>query len=77
MLFALIGDASGSLTAVVQRVIEGGPASMSAFSTDERSALAAHLDGAYRIVFIVIASITALGALLARTIPKPDWTLQR
>ncbi len=74
-LFALIGDdASGSLTDVLRRAIEGGPAAIGQLAASERAALAAHLDAAYRVVFIVLAAITGCGALIARTIPSPDWS---
>ena len=73
-LFALIGDASGSLTDVLHRAIEGGPAAIGLLAASERAALAAHLDAAYRAVFILLAVITGCGALIARTIPSPDWS---
>jgi hypothetical protein len=31
-------------------------------------------DHAYRIVFGLLAGVTLVGALLARTIPRPDWS---
>jgi MFS family permease len=74
VLFALIGGASADLAVVVRKVIDGGPAYMDQLSADQRAALATHLDRAYRVVFLIIAGITAIGTLLARTIPKPDWT---
>jgi hypothetical protein len=43
-------------------------------SQDERAALAAYLDHAYRVVFVVIAGVTAVGAFIGRTIPPPDWS---
>jgi EmrB/QacA subfamily drug resistance transporter len=74
VLFALIGGASADLAVVVRKVMDGGPAYMDQLSADQRAALATHLDRAYRVVFLIIAGITAIGTLLARTIPKPDWT---
>jgi EmrB/QacA subfamily drug resistance transporter len=72
-LFAFIGAASGSLAEVLHRAVEGGPAAISLLAASERAALAGHLDAAYRVVFILLAAITGCGALIARTIPSPDW----
>jgi len=36
--------------------------------------MAARFDHAYRIVFVLLAGVTLVGALLARTIPRPDWS---
>ena len=71
VLFAALGDAS--LGVLLQEVIKGGAASIDRLSADQRAALATHLDAAYRIAFAVLALITAVGALLAGTVPKPDW----
>jgi EmrB/QacA subfamily drug resistance transporter len=74
ILFAMIGGASPDLAAIVRKFADGGPAYIEQLSPAQRHLLAAHLDAAYRVVFLVIAGISAIGALLARTIPKPDWT---
>jgi EmrB/QacA subfamily drug resistance transporter len=73
ILFAMIGGASADLGAIVRKVMGDGPAYVDQLSATQREALATHLDHAYRAVFLVIAGITAVGTLLARTIPKPDW----
>jgi hypothetical protein len=39
----------------------------------ERTRLEHQLAGAYRLLFIVLAAISACGALIARNVPKPDW----
>ena len=31
-------------------------------------------DHAYRMVFGLLAGVTIVGALLARTVPQPDWS---
>jgi hypothetical protein len=36
--------------------------------------MGARFDHAYRIVFGLLAGVTFVGALLARTIPRPDWS---
>jgi EmrB/QacA subfamily drug resistance transporter len=74
VLFALIGDTSGAQSGLLRHAIEGGPAAIGLLSADERLVLAAHLDGAYRAVFVLLATITACGALIASTIPRLDWS---
>jgi EmrB/QacA subfamily drug resistance transporter len=71
VVFAALGDAS--LSSLLQDVINGGAASIDRLSADQRAAFAAHLDDAYRIAFAVLALITTVGAVLAGTVPKPDW----
>ena len=70
----MIGGASPELAALVRKFADGGPAYIEQLSAAQRELLATHLDRAYRVVFLVIAGITTIGTLLARTIPKPDWT---
>ena len=55
------------------RAMEGGAAYIAAMSTAERAELAAGVDDAYRIVFLVIAAITAIGATIAATVPRTEW----
>jgi EmrB/QacA subfamily drug resistance transporter len=71
VLFASLGDVT--LAALVQEIIEGGGAAIGRLSAGQRGLLAAHLDAAYRIVFGVLALITAVGTFLAGTVPKADW----
>jgi MFS family permease len=77
VLFALIGTVDGTLARVLREVVEGGPAYITQLSPQQRGALAAHLDGAYRVVFFVLAAIAAAGALIARTIPTLRWSARR
>jgi EmrB/QacA subfamily drug resistance transporter len=74
ILFALIGGTSDQLSVVVREVMDGGPGYISQLSEGDRGALGAHLGRAYRTVFMVIAGVTLIGAVVASTIPKPDWT---
>ncbi len=74
ILFASIESGGGLSAASLRQVMEGGPAYVGVLSENERAALAAHLDHAYRVVFIVIACVSALGALIGRTIPAPEWS---
>jgi predicted MFS family arabinose efflux permease len=74
ILFAMLATPDGVTSAAVREVIEGGPVYFDRLSEGERATLTASLDHAYRVIFVVIASTTALGALVARTIPRPKWT---
>ena len=74
ILFAMLGTPDGVTSAAVRGVIEGGPVYFDRLSAGERATLTASLDQAYRVIFVVIAGTTALGALVARTIPSPKWT---
>jgi MFS family permease len=73
ILFAMLAGPEGVTSAAVREVIEGGPAYVDRLSEGERATLTTSLDKAYRVIFVVIAGITALGTLVARTIPGPDW----
>ena len=74
ILFAMLATPDGGTSAAVREVIEGGPVYFDRLSAGERATLTASLDQAYRVIFVVIAGTTALGALVARTIPRPKWT---
>jgi EmrB/QacA subfamily drug resistance transporter len=73
VLFALIDGADNALAMALRDVIKGGPTHLNQLSADQRGALAAHLDGAYRVVFFVLAGIAGTGALIASSIPKLVW----
>jgi EmrB/QacA subfamily drug resistance transporter len=73
ILFAMLAGHDGVTSTAVHEVIEGGPAFIDRLSEGERATLTTSLDRAYRVIFVVIASITFLGTLVARTIPAPDW----
>jgi EmrB/QacA subfamily drug resistance transporter len=74
ILFASLATPDGVASAAVREVIEGGPVYFDRLSEGERTTLTASLDQTYRVIFLVIAGTTALGALVARTIPSPKWT---
>jgi hypothetical protein len=38
--------------------------------------MGARFDHAYRIVFGLLAAVTLTGAVLARFIPRPDWSVR-
>ena len=77
VLFALIGAADGTLAKVLREVVEGGPTYVARLSPEQRGALAAHLDAAYRVVFFALAAVAAVGVLIARTIPTLEWSSAR
>ncbi len=74
ILFSMLATPDGTISAAVHNVIEGGPAFVDRLSDSERAALTGSLDRAYRVIFVVLAVVTASGALIARTVPKPVWT---
>jgi EmrB/QacA subfamily drug resistance transporter len=74
ILFAMLAAPDAATSTAVRDVIEGGPAFVDRLSEVQRATLTASLDQAYRVIFVVIAGVTALGALVARTIPSPNWT---
>ncbi len=74
VLFAQLERAGGGTSALVQQAMDGGAAYINAMPAAERTALGARIDDAYRIVFLVIAAITALGAVIATRVPATDWS---
>jgi hypothetical protein len=73
----MVGDPGGALDRVMHQVIEEGPSSIARLSLEERAAVAAHLDRAYRVIFMLLAAITACGACVAFTVPKVRWDERR
>ena len=73
ILSALISSEGGLTAATLQQVLEGGAAYVNQLAESERSTIVSHLDHAYRVLFFVVAAITGVGAILSRSIPKPDW----
>ncbi|MGH8713673.1 MAG: MFS transporter [Casimicrobiaceae bacterium] len=75
LLVGALGVAGDSLPALLGRVLDAGPDAISHMSEAERAIMGARFDHAYRIVFGALAVTTLAGALLARTIPHPDWSI--
>src|SRR5437763_6323676 len=73
IIFVSIGQSGGALGAVLHHVMDTGPEYLEQLSSVDRAAIADRLDHTFRIVFFSIASITALGALMATTVPKPKF----
>ncbi len=76
VLIAALGVAGDTLPSLLARVIEAGPHAVAQMSDAERMAMGTRFDHAYRIVFTLLAGVTLVGALLARTIPRPDWSMR-
>jgi MFS family permease len=74
VLSAALGIAGDALPALLARVLELGPDAIAQMSDAERATMGARFDHAYRIVFAVLAGFTLVAAVLARTIPRPDWS---
>jgi EmrB/QacA subfamily drug resistance transporter len=74
ILFTMLATPDGTISAAVHGVIEGGPAFIDRLSDSERAGLTESLGRAYRVIFVVLAVISACGALIARTVPKTVWT---
>ena len=73
VLFAQIERTASGAGALLHRAMEGGSAYIAAMPPGQREQLGAHVDDAYRVVFVVIAGFAALGALIAATVPRTDW----
>ncbi len=73
VLYAQVGQAGDAFSTLLHQVVEGGPAFVEQMAPAARDVLGAHIDHAYRVMFLVIATFTVTGALIARTIPKIEW----
>jgi EmrB/QacA subfamily drug resistance transporter len=71
IVFLSIRQSGGEVGAALHRALQGGPDYVNALSASARAAISAQLDHTFRVVFLSIAVITALGAILATTVPKP------
>lgn len=69
LVFAFVGHRDSELAAVLPRIAESGGAFLATLPEAQRVSITARLDDAFRIVFVLIASMTALGALIASRVP--------
>lgn len=74
VLFALVDRAGNGAAALLHQTLEGGSRFIERLSAAERGDLAGHVSDAYRVAFVVLAGICALGALIATTVPRLDWS---
>ncbi len=73
VIFAQIDVRADGTAALLHDALEGGAAYIRRMSEADRARLASRVDEVYRIAFLLLAAMTAAGALVARTVPKPDW----
>ncbi|MFO1323920.1 MAG: MDR family MFS transporter [Burkholderiales bacterium] len=73
VLFALVDRSADGASALLHQAMDGGAAYIARLSAGERASMTARVDEIYRVAFLVIAAITAIGALIAATVPKLDW----
>lgn len=73
LLFAMVGSSMESLPAMI------GESAVSASTALEpaHAIFIGQFDHAYRVIFGLLAAIAALGVVVARTIPRPDWSKNR
>jgi EmrB/QacA subfamily drug resistance transporter len=73
VLFGVVdrSDAAGSL---LHQALEGGATFVAGLTAEERGTMAGGVGDAYRSAFLMLAAVSALGALVARTVPAPDWS---
>ena len=71
IVFASIGRRDSGAAALLAHVIQTGPESLGQLSAADRNAIAGELDRTFRIVFLCIAAVAALGAFVATRVPKP------
>jgi EmrB/QacA subfamily drug resistance transporter len=71
VVFVSIGRRDGGIGALLARIIESGPESLDRLSQADRNAIAGEFDRTFRVVFLSIAAMTGIGALIATTVPKP------
>ncbi|MCC6198091.1 MAG: MFS transporter [Burkholderiales bacterium] len=74
VLFALIDRAADGAGALLHQTLEGGAASVARLTPEERAAMSGQVNDAYRVAFLLLAAIAATGALVARTVPRLDWS---
>jgi EmrB/QacA subfamily drug resistance transporter len=73
VLFLMAAHGSGGAPGALQRVLQGGSAYAASLSPSERSAMAGELDSAFRVAFALLACFTGAGAIVATTVPRPQF----
>jgi EmrB/QacA subfamily drug resistance transporter len=69
LLYLLIGRDDAVLASVLPQIAESGGAFLATLPDAERNAIVAHLDHAFRIVFLVLGAFTSVGAYVAAKVP--------
>ena len=70
VLFVLVGGEDTLLASVLPQIAESGGTFLATLPAAERESIVAHLDGAFRIVFIVLAAFASIGAYAASQVPE-------
>jgi len=73
LAFSLIERSGGPMRDVIHHVVQTGPSAVAKLTAAERTFVAAQLDETFRVVFAVLAGFTALGAIVAWTVPEVDF----
>jgi EmrB/QacA subfamily drug resistance transporter len=73
VIFAEIDRTGDSAAGLLHQAMEGGSAFIAQLTVAQRETLTGRIDAIYRIAFLVIAAITATGALLALRVPAMRW----
>jgi EmrB/QacA subfamily drug resistance transporter len=69
VLYALLARRDAGTASLLAQLTRDGAATLGALGEAQRAELAAQLDRAFRVVFLMIGAITCLGAVLASTVP--------
>jgi hypothetical protein len=69
VLFVLVGGEDALLASVLPKIAESGGTFLATLPDAQRQVLAIHLDSAFRIVFVVLAVFTCIGAFAASKVP--------
>jgi hypothetical protein len=69
VLFVLVGREDALLASVLPQIAESGGTFLATLPQVQREAIVAHLDQAFRTVFIVLAVFTYIGAYAASKVP--------
>jgi len=74
VLFAAFGRSADGAAPLLRQSMEGGAAYIAQLSSAQREALVGDVRAAYRIAFMVLSGIAVMGALIATTVPRLDWS---
>ena len=69
VLFALVGREDALLASVLPQIAQSRGAFLAALSEPQRQAITSHLGDAFRVVFLVLAAFTCIGAYAAAKVP--------
>ena len=69
VVFVLVGGEDALLASILPQIAESGGTFLATLPDVQRQAIASHLDSAFRIVFVVLAVFTCIGAFAASKVP--------